>query len=48
MFGKQFISKLEKVTKVWMNSAYVDDIRFVINLFKNLRFNQETKQWLKS
>ena len=45
MFGKQLISQLEKVTKVWMKSAYCDDIRFVINLFKNLRFNQDTKQF---
>ena len=36
--GKQLVKILEQADiKVWMKSGYVDDIRYVISLFNNLK-----------
>ena len=45
MFGKTLIKMLEKVTKIWMKSLYVDDLRLVVNLFSNLRWNKDKKEF---
>ena len=45
MFGKTLIKMLEKVTKIWMKSLYVDDLRLVVNLFRNLRWNKDRKEF---
>ena len=34
--------------KIWMKSSYVDDIRLLINLLKNLKWDNEAKKFVKN
>ena len=43
-FGKKLTDILDKANiKTWLKSAYVDDIRLIISLFNNLKWNTNTK-----
>ena len=34
--------------KIWMKCSYVDDIRLLINLLKNLKWDNEAKKFVKN
>ena len=45
-FGKKLTSILDKAEiKTYLRSAYVDDIRLIIKLFRNLKWNDDTKSF---
>ena len=47
-FGKKLTNILDKANiKTWLKSAYVDDIRLIISLFRNLGWNNNTKTFTK-
>ena len=38
----------EAGVKIWLKSSYVDDIRFLINLLKNLKWDSEARKFVKN